>query len=224
LGRSATASKPSDSSPTGLGVWKVPSVCQRSCQAASICWASPAEYRWAGASGSVAADGDDDDDVMVGHGTPPPLPLGTPFAGRSPLHRFAAGTVRPVTRPFSAAVAIGPSPIHDRGVFARRPFAPGDTIDRNPVLVVPAGDREHLDRAALAGYYYEWGEDGDGAVALGASTILNHSYDPNATYDADLDAGELVVTARRPIHVGDEITINYGGAPDCRDEVWFDPS
>src|SRR5215217_2746692 len=54
LGRSATRSKPSLSRPTGLGVWKVPSASQRSCQASSICWASAGVYR---CGGTPSADG-----------------------------------------------------------------------------------------------------------------------------------------------------------------------
>src|SRR4051794_30169464 len=50
LGRSATFAKPSDSAPVGFGVWKVPSVCQRSSHASSISWASAGVYRWGGTS------------------------------------------------------------------------------------------------------------------------------------------------------------------------------
>src|SRR5919202_1989034 len=54
LGRSATRSKPSLSRTSGLGVGKVPSASQWSCQASSICCASAGVYR---CGGTPSADG-----------------------------------------------------------------------------------------------------------------------------------------------------------------------
>jgi hypothetical protein len=57
FGRPATSSKPSDSSPVGFGVAKVPSLAQRSCQLSSISAARAASYRNLGWSAGVAVSG-----------------------------------------------------------------------------------------------------------------------------------------------------------------------
>ena len=110
-----------------------------------------------------------------------------------------------------------------RGVFATRSIEKGEVIERAPVVVVPAAEREHLDKTALGNYYYLWmTETEDMAIALGLGSVYNHSYGPNAYYVKHRD--ELVVEfiAHAPIREGDEITINYNGAPNDQAPLWFD--
>jgi SET domain-containing protein len=101
-------------------------------------------------------------------------------------------------------------------VFARRPFRPGEVVECCPVLSVSARDRALLERTRLRGYVYQR-RRGAGAIALGLGSLYNHSGDPNAACQLDLDDECLVITARRAIDAGDEITISYGEETD----LWF---
>ena len=120
-------------------------------------------------------------------------------------------------------VAIGESAIHGRGVFATRRFGIDDVVEVCPVLEVPADQRLALEATSLNGYVFEWADDGVG-VALGCGSLYNHSWDANAGYEVDFDAGEIRVYAVRPIDAGEEVTINYTGVPDGRGELWFVPA
>ena len=49
------------------------------------------------------------------------------------------------------------------------------------------------------------------------------SYEPNATYTKDVDAGTITFTALRTIRTGEEITVNYNyGNPDDKSKLWID--
>ena len=118
-------------------------------------------------------------------------------------------------------LAVQDSEIHGRGVFATRRFRTGEVIEVCPVIRLPADDIGHLEETALRGYCYEW-NDGGLAMAQGYGSLYNHSWAPNAQYEQDYDRGTVVITAVRTIRAGQEITINYTGAPDGRAELWFD--
>lgn len=109
---------------------------------------------------------------------------------------------------------------HGRGVFAARPFAAGEVIEDCPVLVVPEEEWDSLAGTCLSAHVFAW--EGGAALALGSTSLLNHSDSPNAVYEMDYDGLRLVVRALEPIPAGREITINYGGAPDARVELWFE--
>lgn len=104
-----------------------------------------------------------------------------------------------------------------RGVFARRAIPAGTEFEKAPVLVVPT---DTIDTSPLMDYVYCWGEE-TVAVALGFGSMYNHSYEPNARYD-DVGRRTKVFTALRDIEPGEEITINYGGEPEARDDVGFE--
>lgn len=137
-------------------------------------------------------------------GVPPRLP-----------HRAAQRASTPRTY-----VAI--SPLGGRGVFAAEAMASGAVVEVCPVIVVPAGAIDALNRTTLADHWYGWGEDGDAAVALGHGSFYNHHADPTCTYDAHDDLDALVVRTRRAVAAGTELTIDYTGGG--RNELWFDPA
>jgi len=103
-----------------------------------------------------------------------------------------------------------------RGVFARKRIEVGDEVERCPMLITDGEQAEALTLGA-DGYVFGWGT-GSTALALGYGSLYNHSYQPNAETLETPD--ELVITALRPIEVGDEIFINYMGT--AQDGVWFD--
>ncbi|MEQ9814724.1 MAG: SET domain-containing protein-lysine N-methyltransferase, partial [Azospirillaceae bacterium] len=55
------------------------------------------------------------------------------------------------------------------------------------------------------------------ALALGYTTLLNHSYDPNVDYRHHVDEAFLDIVALRDIRAGEELTIDY------EMDLWFDP-
>lgn len=95
---------------------------------------------------------------------------------------------------------VADSPIHGRGLFARRDIPKGTLIghydgrqtrdDGMHVLWVEAGE--------------EGSEDWIGIDGRNELRFLNHASDPSGEMDG------LDLYARRDIHAGEEITIHYG--------------
>ena len=107
-------------------------------------------------------------------------------------------------------IGVGQFPGKGRGVVAERPFRAGETIERPPVIALPAGDTARIRATRLAGYYYEWGPDcKQAAIALGYGSLYNHSYEPNARFVFHEPEECLEFIALRDIAAGEEITINY---------------
>jgi SET domain-containing protein len=119
-------------------------------------------------------------------------------------------------------LVVAPSPIHGTGVFARRPFEPGDVIESCPVIVCGEGEEALLEQTQLRGLYFHWDEEGAVAIALGFGSLYNHAWSSNARYEADGDEAVIRFVCVRPIEPGDEVTINYTGSPDGIGELWFD--
>jgi SET domain-containing protein len=115
---------------------------------------------------------------------------------------------------------IAPSRVNGHGVFAAKPFAESETIEVCPVLAVTADEWQHLEDTRLRGHYFVWGKGV--ALALGYGSLYNHSWQPNARYDADYDLAVISFTALRDIRRGEELTVNYCGEPDAVGELWFD--
>jgi SET domain-containing protein len=110
-----------------------------------------------------------------------------------------------------------------RGVFCTEDLNEGDVIEICPVVVCPPKDTKQLDKTTLYHYYFMWGDDGKSAgLVLGYGAMYNHSYDPNAIYEAYYEDEIFKVIARRHIPANTEITINYNFYPDDKTKVWFD--
>ncbi|MDZ8096082.1 MAG: SET domain-containing protein [Nostoc sp. DedQUE05] len=116
---------------------------------------------------------------------------------------------------------VGNTNLKGRGVFTQKHFLKGELIERVPIVVIPAEQVEFLDKTILGNYYYDW-EDKAAAIALGLSSSINHSYNPNAYYVKKFADRELDLIAYRDIEVGEEITANYNGSPDDKSPIWFD--
>jgi hypothetical protein len=79
----------------------------------------------------------------------------------------------PVAR--TGGIAVGRFPGKGRGVVAQRHFGAHETIERAPVLVVPAEEAPLIRQTRLANYYFEWGADcQQAAIALGCGSLYNH--------------------------------------------------
>lgn len=113
------------------------------------------------------------------------------------------------------------SNVHGVGVFAIGELEAGELIEECPIIVVPAEQMELADSTVLYDFYYSW-PGGAGAIALGYGSLLNHSFEPNARYDLDVEGRAVVITAEKAIERDEEILINYVGHPDAYDALWFD--
>lgn len=109
-----------------------------------------------------------------------------------------------------------------KGVFSREAIPAETVIELSPVIVMPASDRQHLDKTLLHDYIFEW-QDGC-CMALGLIPIYNHSYDSNCEYFMDYEDRTIMVKTVKRIAKGEELTINYNGDHDNRKPVWFDAS
>src|SRR5690349_12101479 len=99
-------------------------------------------------------------------------------------------------------VIVKPAGMKGQGVFALRDFAPGEFIFRrrygrvvrnDEIDTLSADDQRHLCEL-------DWDRS---AVLLAPGCYLNHACDPNAMRKG------VKVFAWKPIHVGEEVTIDY---------------
>lgn len=121
----------------------------------------------------------------------------------------------------STGIRVGAAGRKGRGVFALKPFLPGDLIERAPLISID----DPKDVAAMTGtvinrYWYET-DDGGTAVGLGLTSLYNHSSRANAVYEAASSDHTVYIVAHRAIKPGAEITINYNGHPNSRKPVFL---
>ena len=113
-------------------------------------------------------------------------------------------------------------------MFARRDVAPGDVLERVPVLLIPRaqvfGPAEIAQRSArISWYVFSWINTKRDYVALslGYGSIYNHSDAPNAKYVMySPDVMEFV--ALRAIVAGEEVTIDYHGDEKTNADLGFE--
>lgn len=108
-------------------------------------------------------------------------------------------------------IGVGQSNIGGKGVFAIEKIRANEPVELATVILC---EKEHLDKTALADYYFNV-EDGTNimcAIALGYGSLYNHSDTPSAHWILDSEGKEIIYIATRDIEEGDEITINYGEA------------
>ena len=122
---------------------------------------------------------------------------------------------------------IGHFGARGRGVVADRAIRAGELVERSPVLVIPHGDRPATDGSIVFTYVFMWEhgtveEDlykhqGRAAIALGFTSLLNHSYAPNCAFVRHIDDLAIDLVAARAIEAGEELTIDY------QMTLWFTP-
>jgi hypothetical protein len=106
-----------------------------------------------------------------------------------------------------------------RGVVVDAPIRRGQLVERSPVLVIPDGDRAATDGTVVLTYVFMWEHgtveeylckhQGWAAIALGFTSLLNHSYAPNCGFVRDIDELAIDLVALRDIEAGEELTIDY---------------
>ena len=114
-----------------------------------------------------------------------------------------------------------------RGVIADAPIGKGELVERSPVLVIPPQDRAAVDATVVFTYVFMWEHgtveedlyrhEGRSAIALGYTSLLNHSYAPNCEFIRHIDDLAIDLVALRDIAAGEELTIDY------QMTLWFVP-
>lgn|ERR1700730_14513095 len=114
-----------------------------------------------------------------------------------------------------------------RGVVAADDLKAGQLVERSPVLIIPSEQRGTVDATIIFTYVFMWEKDtieedlyqheGRSAIALGYTSLLSHSYDPNCIFVRHIDERIIEVFANRDIASGEELTIDY------QMTLWFKP-
>jgi SET domain-containing protein len=118
---------------------------------------------------------------------------------------------------------VAESDLGGRGIFTAAPIPDGSLIEICPVIVIPGDERRLIDKTTIYDYYFLWGEEEeDCAMALGYGSLYNHSFTPNAIYEADFEHKTMRFFALKDIAAGEEITVNYNGSPEDDEAVWFE--
>lgn len=102
------------------------------------------------------------------------------------------------------------STIGERGVFAVRDYAPGDSIEVCPCI---KQENCYID-GEVNNYVFSYDDD-HSLIGFGYCSMYNHSDSNNAEWDV-LSEHKIQVKAIKPIRKGEEIFISYG------DEYWAD--
>jgi SET domain-containing protein len=109
-----------------------------------------------------------------------------------------------------------------RGVFTERFIEAETIIEVAPVIMIPASQKEFIDKTVLYDYYFNWSEDDEViAIALGFASIYNHSYEPNCRYLTYYEDQKIEIITLRDIQPGEELTFNYNWEPEDRTQLWF---
>ena len=104
-------------------------------------------------------------------------------------------------------LVVRDSPVHGRGVFTKDPIEGGSLVERCPLLYLEAYDTP--EGGTLMDYVFDAGDDGSW-LALGLTSLLNHSENANVEVEIDADAQLLRLRAVVDIAAGGELFINYG--------------
>lgn len=130
--------------------------------------------------------------------------------------RYNTSHMTRIDAPASLYIAPSLMPNAGRGVFAKERIPEGAVIERCPVVALhDPKERKRLRKTGLVNYYFLWGDKREfPAICLGWGSIYNHSFTPNARYEKVMDEGRMDFYALRDIEPGEEITVNYNGAPN----------
>jgi len=113
-----------------------------------------------------------------------------------------------------------------RGIVALEDIEPGRLVERSPVLIIPSEQRPAVDKTVIFTYVFMWEHHtveeqlyqhrGRSAIALGYTSLLSHSFEPNCIFIRHIDELFIDVFSKRLISAGEELTIDY------QMTLWFD--
>lgn len=108
-------------------------------------------------------------------------------------------------------------------MFTRNPIHEGVTIEVSPVIVMSNKERKLLDQTLLHDYIFEWEPNGQKlcCMAQGYISVYNHSDHSNCEHFMDYEQKTMSIKTIRDIAADEELTINYNGVWDNKEDVWF---
>ena len=112
-----------------------------------------------------------------------------------------------------------------RGLVSKQIIKAGTIIEVAHALILSEDDYYIVQDTILYGYVFEWKNDKrkkQYAIALSPAELINHSYEPNATYKLNYPDRTIIFKAIKDIHPGEEITMNYNGHNQKDAPVWFE--
>jgi hypothetical protein len=121
------------------------------------------------------------------------------------LGKVRGSCILPLIVPFAPGLRVFRSPIHGYGVIAQRAFAPGELIAEVEGIL-------YTEEELGDDTYCLWVEDGFYFDMVDQTRWINHSCEPNAHIEAELDGkggAWARVVAYQPIREGQEITYDY---------------
>ena len=103
---------------------------------------------------------------------------------------------------------VGVSPtLGIRGLIATETIVQGQIIERCPAIIYPK-NAAVIAQTVFDHYVFDWDAEHE-ALALGYSSLCNHSYERNVTVDFDKRKKEIIFSALCTIEPGAELLINY---------------
>ena len=120
---------------------------------------------------------------------------------------------QPNAQPNDQPTTARPEPKYSKGervgVSAARRFAAGDTIERAPVIVIPAHEAWILGRTGVAPYLEPWEPpSGNMALPLGLGAIYRDDGEPNAKLVARTEEMAIDIIALRDIEENEDIVVS----------------
>ncbi len=110
-----------------------------------------------------------------------------------------------------------------KGVFTSMQIDADEIVEIAEVIVMPAHDKELLNKTRLKDYIFDWGYQHENCcMALGNVPIYNHSSKANCEYTMDFELNVIIIKTTRAIKSGEELFINYNGDWNNNQPVWFD--
>ncbi|MFX1392219.1 MAG: SET domain-containing protein-lysine N-methyltransferase [Promethearchaeota archaeon] len=119
------------------------------------------------------------------------------------------------------------SPKKDRGLVSKDFIKKGTILENAPVILLSNKDHNLIKDTILNNYIFEWDKPDDeseykNAIVMSPCEFLNHSYDPNISYEKNFKERTIKFIAIKDIQPGEELTINYNGKLNDLNPVWFD--
>tara|TARA_Y100000996_G_scaffold391461_1_gene353458 strand:- start:333 stop:791 length:459 start_codon:yes stop_codon:yes gene_type:complete len=106
---------------------------------------------------------------------------------------------------------------NERGLFAKRDYNEGETIEECPTLMVTNNDINYPNK--INDYVFQSHIDDHVLIPFGYCGLINHSTElQNCTWEISSDNTIIKMFAVRDIKVGEELYVSYG------DKYWGDRS
>ena len=97
-----------------------------------------------------------------------------------------------------------------RCVFVTRDVAQGELLISDHIIVVPGAQSDFTDQTTVGRYVFQWNEDDDLCVVLGAGSLINHGVPENVSLVSNYKDQTMEFYALNDIKAGEELCYDYG--------------